>query len=275
MKTFKHNKLKNTGIIFEILSRKFVNETLSGKRLVSSFLIKKHFNSNSELIKELRLYQSVMERGMDADSADQLIKTVQEAHRSVDKVKLSREKYNLIKDITKFYENTDSFFKTRVTDYKLLASTYNILEHNPADNPAEYVNNRKYIKETVCSPIGNTLSDFEVYLKKQDPYVRTVGFQILVEKFDDQYKDLTDSQKKVLRTFINEGVSSPKFKDFFYSEILRVSKVINEKIKSEEDTVTSVKLKEVVNLFENVVSSPVIKNDYITALMKCYTLIGE
>ena len=47
----KHSKYKNTGILFELLTRQITADTLSGDSNKSLEFLKKHFNSKTELLK--------------------------------------------------------------------------------------------------------------------------------------------------------------------------------------------------------------------------------
>jgi len=59
MKKLKHSKYKNTGILFEILVRKLTSETLSSNKTITVDIIKKYFGRNTELAKELQLYNAL------------------------------------------------------------------------------------------------------------------------------------------------------------------------------------------------------------------------
>ena len=54
-KKMKHNKIKNTGILFELLTRQITADVLAGKSTKSVKIVKKYFNENTELGKELQL----------------------------------------------------------------------------------------------------------------------------------------------------------------------------------------------------------------------------
>ena len=60
MKKLKHSKYKNTGILFEMLVRKLTSETLSSNKSVTIDIIKKYFGRNTELSKELQLYNALL-----------------------------------------------------------------------------------------------------------------------------------------------------------------------------------------------------------------------
>ena len=53
----KHSKYKNTGLIFEFLVRQITSEVLDGTKKSNALtMLKKKFNENSELGRELSLY---------------------------------------------------------------------------------------------------------------------------------------------------------------------------------------------------------------------------
>ena len=59
MKRIKHSKFKNTGLIFELLVRQVASDTMNNNNSKALNVIKKHFNSKTELSKELKLYRSM------------------------------------------------------------------------------------------------------------------------------------------------------------------------------------------------------------------------
>ena len=59
MKRIKHSKVKNTGLIFELLVRQVASDTMNNKPSMSLKVIKKHFKAGTELAKELKLYRTV------------------------------------------------------------------------------------------------------------------------------------------------------------------------------------------------------------------------
>jgi hypothetical protein len=58
MRKIKHNKYKNTGIIFELLVRQIAIDTMNNKDSVATNIIKKHFGNKTDLAKELRLHRN-------------------------------------------------------------------------------------------------------------------------------------------------------------------------------------------------------------------------
>ena len=55
----KHSKYKNTGILFELLTRQITSDTISGESNKALSILKKYFNSKSELLKEYKIYNAL------------------------------------------------------------------------------------------------------------------------------------------------------------------------------------------------------------------------
>jgi hypothetical protein len=89
MKKLKHSKYKNTGILFEILVRKLTSETLSSNKTITVDIIKKYFGRNTELAKELQLYNSL--------SKEQQFKT---DAQGLDYIRMIKESYKKLNQTT-------------------------------------------------------------------------------------------------------------------------------------------------------------------------------
>ena len=73
----KHSKIKNTGILFELLTRQITADVLNDKKSQSVAIIKRFFNEKTELGKELQLYRILSEKHYSTeDRALQLFETV-------------------------------------------------------------------------------------------------------------------------------------------------------------------------------------------------------
>ena len=55
----KHSKYKNTGILFELLTRQLTSDTITGSQSKSLSFLKKHFNKRTELLKEYKIYHTL------------------------------------------------------------------------------------------------------------------------------------------------------------------------------------------------------------------------
>ena len=125
----KHNKIKNTGILFELLTRQVTVDVLNNENNSSAIkILKEFFNTNTELGKENELYKILLEKKYkNINHADMLIEAVIKNRRKLSNRRLNNEKYNLIKTIKECY-NMKDFFNSRINNYKVLASIFNIFE---------------------------------------------------------------------------------------------------------------------------------------------------
>ncbi len=123
----KHSKIKNTGILFELLVRQITADTLSGKESKAVNILKKYF-VKSELGKEYKLYETLSKhRNLTEGKAEIVINSIVETSKGLNRGAIKRQKYNLIKEISTHY-NIEDFFKTKLPNYKLHASLYTLLE---------------------------------------------------------------------------------------------------------------------------------------------------
>ena len=77
----KHSKYKNTGILFELLTRQLTSDTIAGIQPKSLSFLKKHFNSKTELLKEYKIYHTLATKKYNKNlQATMLIETLIKAH---------------------------------------------------------------------------------------------------------------------------------------------------------------------------------------------------
>jgi len=96
-------------------------------------IFRKYF-TDTELSKEYNLYSTVLEAPKLSESkAEMLISTIIEQANKLDRIKLDKEKYNLIKEIRKNYD-LDNFFKAKIPSYKVYASVYTLIEAQLTSN---------------------------------------------------------------------------------------------------------------------------------------------
>lgn len=283
MKKIKHSKFKNTGFIFELLVRQITSEIMSANKSVAEKILKEHFNSKKELSKELKLYQYLINEKYNSESkAEQFINTILEARKKIDEKKLTKEKYNLIKEIKETY-NLDEFIKSPISNYKTLASIYKIFETVTSEesfDPTDIVSSRFTIAENI---INSSIQNKEVKIKdavmeeyrKQDEDLRAVSYKLLVESFNTKYKNLTNDQKGLLREYINNINNTGKLHEYVSNEVSNLINSLKEIGSKISDKVTQIKLAETISNIRKVKSVKRIKEQHLSALMMTYELLNE
>jgi len=277
MKSVKHSKIKNTGLIFELLVRQIASDTLNNKESKAIPILKKYFNKSSELSKELNLYKSLTtEKFNKEEKATALIEAVVKAHKQLNQSILSKQKYNLIKDINESF-GVEQFFSCKVNEYKVLASVYKILEYQETDSPVEMVNCKYTIienitgKEVQKEEVGDNIKTFIA----EDKDVRLTAYKYLINRFNDKYSTLNSKQKGLLREYINNVSSTEDLTKYVVNEIKDILKVLNVYNKKVDDKVVKIKLNEVSNLLKSMVNVKSVNDNHILSLLRYYELLKE
>jgi hypothetical protein len=256
---------------------------MSSDNSVAEKILKENFNSKKELSKELKLYQYLINEKYNSESkAEQFINTICEARKRLDENKLTKEKYNLIKQLKETY-NIDEFIKSPVSNYKTLASIYKMFEVSSTEeqyDPTDIVSSRFTIAENIIntsiqnkdSKIKNAV--LEEY-KKQDEDLRAISYKFLVENFNKKYKNLTSDQKGLLREYINNINNTGKLNAYVSEEVSKLVGGLKEVGSRITDKVTKIKLAETIANIRKIKSAKRVKEEHLSAMMMTYELLGE
>jgi hypothetical protein len=277
----KHSKIKNTGILFELLTRQITADVLAGKSTKSVSIVKKYFNEKTELGKEFELYKILSEKHYQSENrANHLLDAVIKSRKKLSNSTLRREKFNLIKEIKENYNVTD-FFNGRIPNYRVMASIYNVFQVETSDlefKPDEIVNSKFTVLEHITS---KKVTDKQVQdrvlneYSKSDKDLRLLAYQILVDKFNDKYKNLNESQRNLLKNYINNVSNTNSLRDFIDTEVVDIKNQLNKHLPNVKDTITKIKLTEAVNQVENLTRGKVVNEKQVLTLMRYYELIKE
>ena len=278
MTQIKHSKYKNTGIIFELLVRKITSDTMSNHDSKAVSLIKKYF-VNTELAKENKIYQIISKsHNLSPVKAETTLSTILEINKSLDLAKLSKEKYNLIREIKSTFD-IDDFFKAKISNYKLLSSTYTLLEANvsPVKNLEIIINSKINILEhiTVNPLIPNMPLPIANEFEGLDKGTRALVYKIMLEKFNTKFDTLSTEQKEVLKEYINNISNTTQLKSFVDSKFKTLKESLTKSLTQIEDATTKIKVKEVINLITPILESKTVKDDYIISLLQYQELHNE
>lgn len=279
----KHSKFRNTGILFELLTRQVTSDILSGKdESFAKNILFKYFAENKELGKELQLYNFLInEVAKDESQAEKYIEIVLKQRDKLNQKSLASEKYNLIKEIKEVYPIND-LFKSSIKNYKVLASIYKIFENHVNKSSKfdvkEIVTSRTCIVENLCGikKINKETEDelISVY-KQQNEEVRLLSYKILIESLNEKYKDLDSNQKNLLKEYINSISNTNSLKKLIDNEVTNVKKQLSELSSKISDDVVKIKINETVKQLDNVKKFNLVKDNQVMVLLLSYELIKE
>jgi len=278
MKKLKHSKYKNTGLLFEILVRKLTSETLSSDKTITVDIIKKYFGKNTELSKELQLYNALLKEHQFKSEAQALdyIRSIKNTHSKLNQSILKRQKYNLVKEISdKFvFEN---MAKIHISNYKTLASVSMLFEYDETDNP-------KQIMECKNAIIHNTLiaerkkeykDPIIEQFESQPKDVRLITYKLLVDKFNEKYSILDESQKQLLNKYIINVNDTVALREYIEKIIPSIKKQLAEQSNLITDKATKIKVKKLSEMLCTVENMKSIKESHVLSLLRYFDLIKE
>jgi hypothetical protein len=277
MKKLKHSKYKNTGILFEMLVRKLTSETLTSNKSVTIDIIKKYFGKNTELAKELQLYNALVKEQFRSEAQGlDYIRTIKNAYAKLNQSILKRQKYNLVKEISEKFVFSD-LSKIHINNYKALASIYMLFEYEETDNPKQLLECKNVIldnglivekKSIVKDPL---MESFE----SQPKEIRLLTYKLLVDKFNDKYSILDESQKQLLNKYITNVNDTTALKEYIQVIIPQIKKQLFEQSKLINDKATKIKVKKLSEMLCTVENMKAIKESHILSLLRYYDLIKE
>jgi hypothetical protein len=283
MKKIKHSKFKNTGVLFELLVRQITLEVLNGDKTENAKnIVREFFAPNTELNKELRLYDILLKEKYSSETkADRLVETVCDAHTKLNQLKLSKEKFNLIKEVSAKFD-IEQFLSSPITNYKVLASIYKVFESKRENSYdiKDIFNSKITLIENITSKpsqLAKPTEDkklIETY-KQQDKDLRLLTYKILVETFNKKYTNLDDSQKNLLKEYINNITNTTKFKDYVGTQLPKIVAELKSIKSKVDDKVTTIKLSETISVLEKMKMGKSVSDGQVSSIMLSYELIKE
>lgn len=279
MKKLKHSKFKNTGILFELLIRQITADILDSNESSANKLVKKYFAEDTDLGKEQRLYQVLMEETTKSEgSAYKLVDAVVSEHKKLDNRVLSRLRYELVKEMKDVYP-IDDFFRSKIRNYKTYASIYKLFEGSKTDvfcDPRELVESKNTIVGGLCKDkvVSNELNQLESYVQHNED-LRLISYKLLVDRFNEKYSELNEDQKLLLKNYINNISNTNSLREYINEQLPIIKSKIEKLSSNIDDDVVKIKLNEVTSQLNKVKEGRVVKDSQVSAVLMSYELIKE
>jgi|TARA_R100000030_G_scaffold66081_1_gene50326 hypothetical protein len=266
----KHNKKRNTAFVYEALIREatvsIIKQDDQRKDKVFS-IIKKHFNQDSLLYKDLECYRSLYEdTAPNEEMANKILLEVKAQKRLIDPSGLFTQQTALIHDVNK--ELTPETFNNFVPNYRCLATIQQILSV-------------KASPKTRVMLEGEIIKNMVVLKENKDamPTVDNLTYRQFVGKFNEKYDNkLLKEQKDLLQHYVTSfSDNSLQLKMFLNEEIARLKSELNEAkeiacIKEDDDMMR--KTEQVISKLEGFAKETINENVLFTVL-KTQSLVQE
>ena len=279
MRKVKHNKIRNTGLLFEFLLRQITSDVLNKDNGQAVKIVKEKFNENTELGKELALYNVLITKKFKSDSkADYFINEVMKARNDLNNSVLRRERYNLIKEIQSNY-NLQKFMSSKVPNYKTYASIYTLFEFNKSLSPDQKTESFFNIVEHVTTNDKSIKLSETVKTLPDDEDLRILTYKTLLEKFNQKYTKLSGAQKNLLREYINNISNTNSLKDTLKEIVKGLKQDLQTHSKNLQDKVVKIKMTEAIKSIDKFCGindkSDVVKDEYVVQSMRYLELLKE
>lgn len=273
----RHNKIRNTGILFELLVRKITSDALENRSNDTAVkLMKEYFNSKTELGKELILYRSIFNANQLSETkAFELINLLISQRKKLNEVVLNTQKYKLIREIKNNYDLKE-FLNARIPSYKVYASIYKVFDGSVNEiNDFTEIEGMMEAKFTIVEHLSGKIANKEIKndtilfetMRSQEEDLRLLTYKILMEKFNQKYIELDDNQKNLLREYIYNVSNSTALRTYATNTATQLISSIKSKLNKIENKITKIKLSEVVSQLEKIKNVQVIKENHMTALL--------
>ena len=227
------------------------------------------------------MYEFILKNsGVNQNKAEAILSTITEISRKLNQKTLKNQKYSLISDIKESY-NIDEFFAIQVRDYKPLASLYCLLEaqnNSNLVNPQFLVDYKTNLLEHLTTSSQNEENVKETLIEEYSKYdkdLRLLTFKILLEKFNDNYKNLLPEQKNILKEFITSVSSTKRLHNIVNEELKKLSEIVGKLSDKVKDEVIKIKLDEISKAIKPLDSKEKISDTHLVNLMQYYELVNE
>lgn len=220
-----HNKKRNVGIIYEqiinfICQKTMENNSDESEKAIN--IIKKHFDKNTQLYKEYKLFKAlVTTHNMSDHLATSIINEAKKAcNHMFNSDILEKQKSSLIKDLNYTF-GKGVIFEQKVKDYRIYATIQTLLN--------EWRNELKNFDKVTEYEIllhESLVKNYEVDDQQQIPKIDNLTRKIMKEIFTKKYNaQLNKTQRDLISIFIKDDENQLSE---MYQEIKKSSKKLLE-----------------------------------------------
>jgi hypothetical protein len=249
----KHNKKRNTGLVYEFLIRQMVegilrDDTSHADRALS--IIKRRFKQGTQLYREWRLMNALAKTSnVDESIANAILRETRDAVRKYDRVKLDREKSALIQEVNHTF-GKDTYDRG-VPQYKTYATIQTLFD----DWRCTGIPNVHRIAEYELKLRSQLITESRDVLQGQpDPEADALVVKLMIEKLNRNYANkLSPLQRTILGRYTFEGITDSLRSDLtkLKTETLDKLKKYGQNVK-ESDKFTLSKLSDVQSVIESI-----------------------
>ncbi len=268
----KHNKKRNTIFLYEALVRELTRATVEKdqeRRETILNIVKEHFNKNTTMGREVRIYKNILEtKDAKTNIAEKILSESKIEYSVLNKKQIFTEQSQMISKINK--ELSKDVFNTFVPNYKNLATLHQVF--NNLDLSAK---ERVLLEEEALILMSEAKEEIN---QKELKHIDNLVFKSFVERFNNEYGGLLEEQKTLLSRFIASGIGNDlEFQIYLNTEIGRLKEELSTAKDSKEfveDKDMAEKANQVLGLLEAFSQKPLEDKD-LKKILKIQELARE
>ena len=280
MGTFKHNKKRDTGLVYEFLVRKLsqtmVEHDQAGYARTLE-IVRKYYGEGTPLAEERELFDVVRNaRGLSEAAARRVLAEVQRHAQGMDDKLLDIKKSNLIKEINYAF-GRDFFSNHRIPEYRLLASIQMVIDAARTQTRLTESVSKIQLEEGLVKYMMSRGSFAETVTPKSE--IDAVVMAMVAKRFEEKYsKTLGPAQKVLLEKFIRFQVTGDgvPLQKFVMEEAGRIGKILDRALAMTEVTSDKAMLEKLTEAKKNfLVVSTFTKEQLVEEVMMYQKLAEE
>jgi hypothetical protein len=158
-----------------------------------------------------------------------------------------------------------------------MASIFNLFENKEA-TPNSILKSKLTLLENIVGKktISNKPKKSVIEsLENSDKNTRLLTYKVILEKFNNKYKNLATNQKTLLKEYVNCVSNSPALKTYINEEIKQVKKDLTKYSKKVDDKAIVIKLNETKDLIKPLCKKSSVHDDNVINLLNYYELVNE
>lgn len=242
MSANKHNKRRNSLLIYEFLVRTISKSIIDDNKKKSATalkILKRHFKPGTELYKEFRLMNALAKTTVSSEhTAASILSEAKNVVKSFDGQKLDREKSILIRNINHTL-NDENFYDQHVNEYREFATIQTLInEWQSASKDLHVV--AKFEDQLMKQLVTEKVSTADSTISEDTTGSARLLMKVMTKKLNEKYSGVLNEQQKSL------------IKAYAYSTA------------SDDQTSISMKLQEIkTELIDLIDSYETVANDYL------------
>jgi hypothetical protein len=200
MSATKHNKRRNSLLIYEFLVRSISKSIIDDDKKKSADalkILKRHFKPGTEIYKEFRLMNALAKTTVSSEhTAASILSEAKNASNSFDQQKLDREKSILIRNINHIL-NDENFYDQHVNEYRVFATIQTLINEWRSSNKdlhavAKFEDQlMKHLVMEKAQPADATVSD-------DTSGTARLLMKVMTKKLNEKYNSVLNEQQKSL-----------------------------------------------------------------------------